>query len=248
MIKALQILSFAYGLILLSPLSSFALVDRADYPTHWWKEVPREQAKSWEVLPQDAADGEVVLSKRNELGKFSNFADVSFVLDGVCYPTVEAFWQMMKYPETAQDERHAWSFKWRYTRDQVAQMNGYSAKSAGNYANFLMDKNDANWVTYRGEKLIFASDADKAHYNIILKALTEKLRQNPDVQQLLLSTQGLVLKADHGISDKAPIEWHYNKIWMLLREEMLGGSLALTTSEDLSKKTCRPLDIKDITP
>lgn len=215
----------------------------SSYPSHWWKVVPREQAKSWEILPQDVLEGQVVLSKRNELGKFSNFANVSFVLDGVCYPTLEAFWQMMKYPESANDERHQWNSKWKYTRDHVASMNGYAAKSAGSYANYFMDKNNANWVTYRGEKLVFASNTDKAHYNLILRAFTEKLRQNPGLQELLRQTEGLDLFPDHHISDRSPIEWHYHKLWTLLRTQMLDGSLDLKTSEDMSKKVCRSVDI-----
>jgi hypothetical protein len=127
------------------------------FPAIWWQEVPRDQAKSWEILPQDAGFMEVILSKRNELGLISNFADTSFVYHGVCYPTVEAFWQMMKYPETENDPRWSWTKNWKYTRAQVTQLNGYAAKSAGNYANFWMDKNNANWITFEGKVIPFAT-------------------------------------------------------------------------------------------
>ncbi len=63
------------------------------YPSHWWKPVSKEQAASWEVLPQEARPGEVILSKRNELGLLSNFAATPFTLDGERYASLEGFWQ-----------------------------------------------------------------------------------------------------------------------------------------------------------
>ncbi len=59
----------------------------------------------WEILPQAAKPGEVILSKRNELGILSNFAATPFVLHGKRYASVEGFWQMMLYPEGAGDAR-----------------------------------------------------------------------------------------------------------------------------------------------
>lgn len=212
---------------------------KAPYPAHWWKEVPREEAKSWEILPQDAGRMEVVLSKRNELGLLSNFAEASFVFHGVCYPTVEAFWQMMKYPETENDPRWAWAKNWKYTREQVSQMNGYAAKSAGGYANFLMEKNDANWVTFEGKVFPFATKEPAEHYNLIFEALIEKLRQNPEVLDVLVKTNDLKLLPDHGVSEKSPREWHYYLLWMDIREQLKNNQLSLMTSEDLSLKTCK---------
>lgn len=212
---------------------------KTEFPAHWWKEVPRDDAKSWEVLPQDAGYMEVVLSKRNELGILSNFSDASFVFHGVCYPTVEAFWQMMKYPETENDPRWAWAKTWKHTRAEVSQMNGYAAKSAGNYANFLMDKNDANWITFEGKVLPFAVAKPAEHYALIWEALVEKIRQNPDVLKTLLATKELKLIPDHGISEKAPREWHYNLLWMDIRELLKKNQLSLKTAENLSLKTCK---------
>lgn len=212
---------------------------KAPYPAHWWKAVPKEEAKSWEILPQEAGYMEVVLSKRNELGLLSNFAESSFVFHGVCYPTVEAFWQMMKYPETENDPRWSWAKKWKYTRAQVSQMNGYAAKSAGGYANFLMEKNDANWVTFEGKTFPFAVKEPAEHYQLIFEALVEKLRQNPDVQDVLKKTSGLKLLPDHGVSERSPREWHYYLLWMDIREQLNNNQLSLETSEDLSLKTCK---------
>jgi hypothetical protein len=213
-----------------------------DFPAIWWQEVPRDQAKSWEILPQDAGFKEVILSKRNELGLISNFADTSFVYHGVCYPTVEAFWQMMKYPETENDPRWSWAKPWKYTRAQVTQLNGYVAKSAGNYANFLMDKNDANWITFEGKVIPFATMEPQEHYRLIWEASIEKLRQNPQVLKVLLSTKDLMLRPDHQVSDEAPPEWHYYQLWTKLRELVQNNQLSLESKEDLSLKTCKGLN------
>ncbi|MNK08065.1 hypothetical protein D3C87_259900 [compost metagenome] len=210
-----------------------------DFPAHWWKEVPRKDARSWEILPQDAGYMEVILSKRNELGLLSNFADASVVFHGVCYPTIEAFWQMMKYPETPNDVRWTWAKNWKYTREQVSQMNGYSAKSAGGYANFLMDKNNANWITFEGREIPFALRNPGEHYRLILEVLIEKVRQNPGVLDVLLKTKTLTLKPDHGISDESPREWHYNLLWMDIRKDLQDGNLSLQTAEDTTLKTCK---------
>ena len=48
------------------------------YPAHWWAAVSKDGAPSWEILPQETGPGEVILSKRHELGLLSNFAPTPF--------------------------------------------------------------------------------------------------------------------------------------------------------------------------
>ena len=81
------------------------LAARTNYPAHWWTPVPTNGVPAWEILPQAAGPGEVILSKRNELGQLSNFAPTPFTFRGQRYASVEGFWQMMKYPEGPDDER-----------------------------------------------------------------------------------------------------------------------------------------------
>jgi hypothetical protein len=69
----------------------------AGYPSHWWTPAPKEGAPVWEILPQEARPGEVILSKRNELGLLSNFAATPFTFRGQRYASLEGFWQMMLY-------------------------------------------------------------------------------------------------------------------------------------------------------
>src|SRR5712675_2006699 len=89
------------------------------YPAAWWTEVPKEGAPKWEIMPQEAGPGEVILSKRNELGLLSNFAATPFTFHGKRYASLEGFWQMMKYPEGANDPRATFAgLQWSYTREQ----------------------------------------------------------------------------------------------------------------------------------
>lgn len=214
-----------------SSVDESKLTWRQGYPPHWWENVPPEQAKGWEILPQEAGFMEVILSKRNELGLLSNFAETPFVYRGVCYRTLESFWQMMKYPEGPDDERWGWIKTWIYSREQVIQFSGSKAKAAGNYANKLMDSHSANWVTFEGKKLVFAESPAGEHYELIWQSFLEKARQNPRVLEVLQKTGKLQLRPDHKISTKAPREWHYHLLWMDLREMIKQGSFEGLSSE-----------------
>src|SRR5258708_1080065 len=91
------------------------------YPARWWTPIPMDQKASWEILPQAAKPGEVILSKRNELGILSNFAATPFTFRGQRYASVEGFWQMMLYPEGPTDPRAtAPGISWPHTRAEVA--------------------------------------------------------------------------------------------------------------------------------
>src|SRR6266704_3032341 len=80
-----------------------ALNPEGRYPDHWWTPVPEANKPDWEILPQAAKPGEVILSKRHKLGILSNFASTPFTLHGARYASVEGFWQMMLYPEGPTD-------------------------------------------------------------------------------------------------------------------------------------------------
>ncbi len=98
-----------------------------DYPAEWWKPVPKAEGKSWEILPQEAGPGEVILSKRNELGLLSNFAATPFTFRGQRYASLEGLWQSMKYPEGADDPRSAPGTTWKHTQAEVAAMTAFTA-------------------------------------------------------------------------------------------------------------------------
>jgi predicted NAD-dependent protein-ADP-ribosyltransferase YbiA (DUF1768 family) len=191
------------------------------YPAHWWTPVPPESAASWEILPQAAKAGEVILSKRNELGILSNFAATPFTFRGRQYASVEGFWQMMLYPEGPRDPRStAPGIVWPHTRKQVAAMTAFEAKGAGTAAEENMRKLGIDWATFDGKRFPYREKRHGAHYRLIVAAMRAKLEQNPEVRRILLATGYLKLLPDHIEERDAPAEWKYYQIWMELRAEL----------------------------
>src|SRR5437879_12458471 len=74
------------------------------YPAHWWTPVIDPKKPDWEILPQEAGPGEVILSKRNELGLLSNFAPAPFVFRGKRYASLQGFCQTVRYPQGTADQ------------------------------------------------------------------------------------------------------------------------------------------------
>jgi predicted NAD-dependent protein-ADP-ribosyltransferase YbiA (DUF1768 family) len=210
----------ASGLLLLA--ASCAAPPRSAYPQRWWDPAPTAGAPAWEVLPQAAGPGEVILSKRNDLGILSNFAPTPFVYHGVRYASVEGFWQMMKYPEGPDDPRAA--ARWDFTRQQVGQMVAFDAKHAGDLGERNMAALGIDYVTFEGERMPYRSAVHGRHYQLIVDAMREKLRQNPQVRSTLLATGNLVLRPDHHQGADAPDEWRYFDLWMRFRSELQGGT------------------------
>ena len=192
------------------------------YPAVWFAPIDDPKKPGWEILPQEAKAGEVILSKRNELGILSNFAATPFELDGKRYGSVEGFWQMMLYPEMrADDLRYRESaVQWKYSREQVAQMTAFEAKSAGTLAEENMKKLGIDWCTYQGKRFPYRSATPGEHYRLIVAAMRAKLEQNPEVRRILLATGDLSLKPDHHGEENPPPEWKYYEIWMQLRSEL----------------------------
>lgn len=68
-----RLLATALLPFLLAKSDAFLQKPHASYPQHWWTPAARDGAPVWEILPQEARPGEVILSKRNELGLLSKF-------------------------------------------------------------------------------------------------------------------------------------------------------------------------------
>lgn len=191
------------------------------YPDHWWTPQPEANKPDWEVLPQAAKPGEVILSKRHELGILSNFAATPFEFRGQRYASVEGFWQMMLYPEGADDPRAKFpGIEWPHSREAVSQMTAFEAKDAGAVGEANMKKMKIDWVSFGGERFPYWSMSKGEHYDLILAAMRAKLNQNPKVKDVLLSTGDLKLVPDHYQEENPPAEWHYFEIWMQLRAEL----------------------------
>ncbi|HKE59770.1 MAG TPA: NADAR family protein [Pyrinomonadaceae bacterium] len=191
------------------------------YPAHWWTPVSEAGKPDWEILPQEAGPGEVILSKRNELGLLSNFAATPFNFRGKRYASLEGFWQMMLYPEGANDSRtRAPTIEWKYTREQVAQMTAFDAKAAGTLAEENMRRMGITWATFEGKKFQYRSPTPGEHYRLIVAATWEKVKQNAAVKKVLLATGDLVLKPDHQGEPNAPPEWRYYEILTEIRKDL----------------------------
>ena len=205
-----------------------------NFPSHWWLKITKEsvapsEIPKWEILPHEAGPGEVILSKRNELGIISNFAPTPFEFRGKRYASLEGFWQMMKYPEEnlgdESDPRKITTnlgtdLQWAYTREQVAGLVSFDAKKAGDLASENMKKLGIDWVSFEGRRITYKPKTPGEHYDLILAAMRAKLEQNPEVRKILLSTGNLVLKPDHRQEPDAHAAWRYHEIWMKIRKEL----------------------------
>ncbi|MFT6071127.1 MAG: putative NAD-dependent protein-ADP-ribosyltransferase YbiA (DUF1768 family) [Bacteriovoracaceae bacterium] len=214
-------------LIALFFLSSCA--STKNFPNHWWAPVTDKSPPSWEILPQSGKKGKsVILSKRNELGILSNFAKTSFTFEGKTYPGIEGLWQGMKYPEDTNDKSDPRNkLRYKLKRSVVEQLASFKAKRAGKEGSSNMKKLGINWVTYKGKRMTYRTSEKGEHYQLIRKLMTEKLKQNKEVQEVLMKTGDLILLPDHTQKPDSPPAWKYNQIWMELREEVRSGKLKL---------------------
>jgi predicted NAD-dependent protein-ADP-ribosyltransferase YbiA (DUF1768 family) len=218
-----KLLVLVAGIILLTSMATSAQEIKRDskYPAHWWTPINDPKKPDWEIMPQEAGPGEVVLSKRHELGLLSNFAPTPFVFHHKQYASLEGFWQMMKYPEGPDDPRAKFAgLEWKYTRDQVAGMTAFEANAAGTLASRNMEKMGITWVSFEGKRFEYKPAAPGEHYQLIVEATREKVKQNPEVKKVLLSTGDLILKPDHHQEANAPAAWKYYEILMQIRSEL----------------------------
>jgi hypothetical protein len=220
-ILLIAVLSFPLPHLTLHPSDNQTIIRDPRYPAHWWTPVSEVGKPDWEILPQEAGPGEVILSKRNELGLLSNFAATPFTFRGTRYTSLEGFWQMMLYPEGPNDPRMKFpNIEWKYTRQQVSQMTAFDAKSAGTLAEQNMTRMAIDWVTFEGKRLKYRSPKPGEHYRLIYAATRAKVMQNPEVKRVLLSTDDLILKPDHYGEPNPPPEWRYYELLMIIRREL----------------------------
>jgi predicted NAD-dependent protein-ADP-ribosyltransferase YbiA (DUF1768 family) len=208
------------GAVFLSSASAFAIEE--GYPPEWWAPADATTAPAWEILPQQAGKNEVILSKRTELGIFSNFAATAFEFEDHSYASVEGFWQMMKFPDSLveNDPRKSEQFTWSHTREEVASLTGFEAKDAGNEGSKVMKELNINWVTYFGKKMDYHTQEKGDHYKLIRDAMKAKLDQTSGLKELLLKTGTLKLLPDHDQGENPPPAWKYFEIWTEFRDEL----------------------------
>src|SRR3954465_2845787 len=151
--------------------TSYSNSETRKYPEAWWKPVSKEGAPGWEIMPQEAKPGEVILSKRNELGRLSNFAATPFEYRGKRYASLEGFWQIMKYPEGPDDPRAKSSgLEWKHSRNDAAQITAFATKKAGDLASANMEKMKIDLVTFEGNQIPYKPKKPGEHYRLIVEA------------------------------------------------------------------------------
>jgi predicted DNA-binding protein with PD1-like motif len=209
-----------------------ATSQKHQYPAQWWTPVPTNNAPAWEIFPQEAKPGEVILSKRNELGLLSNFARTPFSYRGKRYASIEGFWQAMKFPEGKDDPRATFpGCSWPSTRAQVEQMSSFEAKRAGDIGSANMKRMGINWVTFEKRVITYRPEEPGEHYHLIVEATRAKVLQNPEVREILLATGDLVLKPDHKQEPNPPAAWRYYDILMQIRSELQNSRQQSFTSK-----------------
>src|SRR5262249_18417423 len=141
----------------------------SDYPARWWTPINDPKKPDWEILPQEAKPGEVILSKRNELGLLSNFAATPFVFHRKRYASLQGSWPAMRYP----DGQNAPSGKcpdlgWKSTREKVMQMTAYEANHEGDLAEENMLQMKIGWVSFAGRRFPSRPKRPRQHYRLIV--------------------------------------------------------------------------------
>ena len=128
---------------------------------------------------------------------------------------------MMKYPEGPSDPRAtAKNVTWKFSRQEVAQMTAFEAKSAGKLGEENMKILGIDWVTFENRQMEYRFLGRGDFYQIIQAAMLQKVLQNPAVKEVLLATGDLKLRPDHIQEPTAPAAWKYFDVWMELRAEL----------------------------
>ena len=83
-----------------------------------------------------------------------------------------------------------------------------------------MKKMGIGWVTFEGKQIEYRPKEPGEHYRLIVEATREKVRQNPEVKKVLLSTGDLILKPDHHQEPNAPAAWRYYEILTQIRSDL----------------------------
>ncbi len=141
-------------------------------------------------------------SKIPENREFSNFHPVKLLIDGLVYPTVEHYFQAMKFPDHPE-------YQEAIRRAKSAKL----AKSMGKTEEYSMRP---DWTTFRD--------------TVMMKALREKFSdRHPELKEKLLATGSAILQEASprdnywGLGSKGTGQNKLGVMLMALRDELRGG-------------------------
>ena len=99
-------------------------------------------------------------------------------------------------------------------------MVAFEANKAGAMASDNMTKMGITWVSFEGRHFEYKPANPGEHYQLIVAATWAKVKQNPEVRRVLLTTGNLILKPDHYQEANAPAAWRYYEILTRIRTEL----------------------------
>ena len=147
---------------------------------------------------------------KEKYGCFSNFSAHPVEIGNHIFPTTEHFFQAMKVVEDSE------------LFNRVAH--APSPKESKNIAHENKHKWIENW--------------DAIKYKIMKMAITEKVKQHPDIKELLLSTENKMIVEDSdydyiwGCGKDGTGQNLLGKIWMEVREEIRNNESPITKYMD----------------
>lgn len=156
------------------------------------------------VAPAAPPGAEIIkfYSKIPENREFSNFHPVNLLIDGLVYPSVEHYFQAMKFPDHPE-------YQEKIRRARKASQ----AKSLGKTEEYAMRP---DWTTFRD--------------TVMMKALREKFSdRHPELKEKLLATGSALLQEASpkdnywGIGSKGVGQNKLGLMLMALRDELRGG-------------------------
>ncbi len=129
----------------------------------------------------------ICLGSENPVGKIlSNLADTPFSYNGYDFGSVEAVLQGIKF----EDERQ---------RQEVFALEGLAALKAGRKFVESMSEAIPEFVYWQEKEISYNSDE---HRLLLASFIREKIRQNDDVMDALLSTENLFIY--HDVGEESP--------------------------------------------
>jgi predicted NAD-dependent protein-ADP-ribosyltransferase YbiA (DUF1768 family) len=156
-------------------------------------------------------------SSLEEIGRdMSNLAHTPFILDGVKFASVEAFYICLRTPNPEQ-------------RLQVAQLHGVKAKHMGSKLKKKFRLTHTTWMDVTFEL------GSEQHHQLVKRAIRAKLKQNKKIRKEFLKTSPRPITHDTGFPESRFTQLPGEKFSLLLTELRLELSWQCRLRESLRR-------------